>query len=320
MDTDKLIMSAIIVLTLGVFAFIGITSFKTVKPTLTPTKETLLRNNPHYKGVDLQTSNLMLVEFSDYQCPACKSLAPYVDSLVNDYKDRLTFVYKHFPLKSIHPLATDAAKASEAAAIQGKFWEYHDELFIESPALTAENLLEYAKRIGLDEQRFLSDFRSEAVSKRVEDDASLADSLNLQGTPTIFIIEGDKVEKYDPRGEDLRVMIEKKLGVQPKNPEQSNMDQSGTEQSQSQPEQQVALAAQLDLLNVQKEGVSPSDIKILSSEQTQWSDSSLGCGETGKSYAQVIVPGYRIVLEAKDKKFEYHTNADGSQVILCGQK
>lgn len=200
---------------------------------------------------------------------------------------------------------------------KGRFWEYHDELFLESPALSAENLLDYAKRIGLDEQKFLADFKSEAVSKRVENDSSLADSLNLQGTPTIFIIEGDKVEKYDPRGEDLRVMVEKKLGVQPKNAQPSAQEQTSAEQTQSSPEQQVALATQLDLLNVQKEGVAPSDIKIVSSEPIQWPDSSLGCGEAGKTYAQMIVPGYKVLLEAKGKQFEYHTNSDGSNIVLC---
>ncbi len=330
MDTDKLIMIAIVLLTLGVFGFIAVTSFKTVKPTVTPTKEVLLQNNPNYKGLNPNDSPLTIVEFSDFQCPACKNFEPYIDAIYNDYKDRMSFVFKHFPLKNIHPLATDAAKAAEAAALQGKFWEYHSTLFIESPNLKAENLIKYAENLGLDVDKFKADLNSDVITKKVEDDFALADQLGLQGTPTIFIIEGDKVEKYNPQGEDLRVIIERRLGVEPKAevaPEgvesaEGDAGDSQTDSSQSQqtgPEQSAVMAAQLNLLNVQDKGVTPSEIKVVNVEKGEWSDGSLGCPEEGKTYTQAVVPGYKITLEAKGEQFEYHTNEDGAQIALCGK-
>lgn len=93
--------------------------------------------DPKPKTVSVGTSSVRgktgasvtVIEFSDFQCPFCTRVSPTVKKVLSDYGDKITFVYKHFPLVSIHPRAHIAAQAAECAKDQGKFWEFHDQLF-----------------------------------------------------------------------------------------------------------------------------------------------------------------------------------------------
>lgn len=141
----------------------------------------------------LGKGRVLLVEFSDFQCPYCgRALAP-LKQFMEDYQDRVILTFKHFPLTSIHPQAVPAAQAAWAAQQQGKFWEYHDELFANQSRLADGLYGELAKKLGLDLNRFERDRNSEAAKKAVTADAELAESLGLEGTPT-FLMAGEPVQ------------------------------------------------------------------------------------------------------------------------------
>lgn len=130
---------------------------------------------------------ITITEFSDYQCPFCSRVEPMIAEALKEYPTQARFVYKHFPLTSIHPNALGAAQAAAAAQKQGKFWEMHDLLFQNQRALQPEKLKEFAQQIGLDVPQFEKDMNSDAVKKEVEADMQEARRLGVRGTPTIFV-------------------------------------------------------------------------------------------------------------------------------------
>jgi protein-disulfide isomerase len=142
-----------------------------------------------------EQAKVTVVEFSDFQCPACKATEPMVSQLKNSYGDSVKFVYRHFPLDSIHPNARLAAQASEVAGLQGKFWEYHDLLFAKqeewSDIADKEQLInkfaEYAAQLQIDKASFLEKIESQEVVETVTKDSSLATELNVNSTPTFYV-------------------------------------------------------------------------------------------------------------------------------------
>lgn len=131
----------------------------------------------------------VLVEFSDFQCPYCQAAAGTVSQFVDKYKDRVTLVYKHLPLTSIHDQALPAAKAAWAAQQQGKFWQYHDALFAQQKQLNEAIYPEIAKTLGLDVAKFNRDRASQAAEIAIEKDLQLAEQLGISGTP-FFAMNG----------------------------------------------------------------------------------------------------------------------------------
>lgn len=132
-----------------------------------------------------------LVEFGDFQCPPCANLAEPINQLERDYRSRLRVVFHHFPLAN-HEHAREAALASEAAGLQGRFWEMHDLLYREQPvwsnAPDVRPLFSgYAGRLGLDIDRFKKDMESDKAKARVGFDEEQAVTLDVRSTPTIFI-------------------------------------------------------------------------------------------------------------------------------------
>lgn len=131
-------------------------------------------------------AKVTIVEFSDFQCPYCGRVTPTLEQLLEEYPDEVRVVYKHLPL-SFHPHALPAAKASVAAGRQGKFWEMHDRLFENQRQLSEEKYVEIAREIGLDVERFLEDYKSEAVAAEVAQDMNEARRLGVTGTPGFFV-------------------------------------------------------------------------------------------------------------------------------------
>src|SRR5205823_13819114 len=132
-----------------------------------------------------------LVEFGDFQCPPCANLSEPINQLERDYHSRLRVAFRHFPLGN-HPHAREAALASEAAGLQGRFWEMHDLLYREqsvwSKAPDVRVLFSaYAGMLGLNIDRFKKDMESEQAKARVKSDEQQALALGLATTPTIFI-------------------------------------------------------------------------------------------------------------------------------------
>ncbi|MCC6645120.1 MAG: thioredoxin domain-containing protein [Polyangiaceae bacterium] len=127
-----------------------------------------------------------IVEWADFECPACKAVAPKLDEAVARWNGKIKVYYKNYPL-SIHRLAEPAARAGYAAMQQGKFWEMHHVLFDKQPALEVPDLEKYAKDLGLDLVKWKADMGSEAAAARVTRDKKQGDAVGLDHTPTIFI-------------------------------------------------------------------------------------------------------------------------------------
>lgn len=138
-----------------------------------------------------------IVEFSDFQCPACGAAAPTIVQLLSRYPADLRLVYKHFPLTMIHPNARPAAIAAECAREQGRFWEMHDRLFANQRALTSDDLKAYASAIGLDIAKWESCLSNPGPAARVDADEALGEKLGVRATPT-FVINGKPLEGAAP--------------------------------------------------------------------------------------------------------------------------
>lgn len=137
-------------------------------------------------------ASAFLVEFSDFQCPACKAFQPAVDIVLDKYKDKLLFAYRHFPLDQ-HPFSKESALTAEAAGEQGKFWEMGKLLF-ENQEKFADNLWkELAKQLGLDEKKFDEAFSSKTLTDKIDRDRAYGDQISVNATPTFFL-NGKKLE------------------------------------------------------------------------------------------------------------------------------
>lgn len=153
----------------------------------------LLQGASKIKGPE--NAEITIVEFSDFQCPACQSAQVLVDQVVKTYPDKVRVVYRHFPLDSIHPNARLASQASEVALTQGKFWEFHDKLFaaqnewekIGSKDDLKAKFAEYAAELEIDKQMFLEKIESQEAAQAVQTDTELGNSLSIQATPTFFV-------------------------------------------------------------------------------------------------------------------------------------
>lgn len=141
-----------------------------------------------------------LVEWSDFQCPFCGRFFTQTKGLIEEnYIDtgKVKLVYKHFPLDSIHPLATPAALASECAAEQDKFWEYHDKIFENQASLSAANLKVWAGDLGLDQDQFDGCLDSRKYIDRVTADLREGSAAGVRGTPG-FILNGQLISGAQP--------------------------------------------------------------------------------------------------------------------------
>jgi protein-disulfide isomerase len=127
-----------------------------------------------------------MIEFSDFECPYCRTLARNLAEVSRRYGDQVRLVFRHFPIESIHKHAMGAAKASVCAGDQGKFWEMHDLLF-EGGGLAEADLLERAARVGLQKEPFQACVASQAAADRVKADVTAAAALGLSSTPTLFV-------------------------------------------------------------------------------------------------------------------------------------
>jgi protein-disulfide isomerase len=128
-----------------------------------------------------------LVEYGDYECPFCGQAYYVVKDLERRAGNLMRFVFRNFPLTTIHPHAERAAEAAEAAGAQGRFWEMHDCLYENQQALEDEDLMRYAGMVGLDIPRFLSEMREGRYLNRIREDFLSGVRSGVNGTPTFFI-------------------------------------------------------------------------------------------------------------------------------------
>ena len=147
---------------------------------------------------------LAVIEYSEFQCPYCGRAEPAVRELLANIDVR--FVWRHLPLSDVHPQASLAAEAAEAAGAQDAFWPMHDLLLSHQDHLRAPELSRYASELGLDVARFERDLRTRAFRTRVEDDVLSADLSGVSGTPTFFINGQRHYGAYD--FETLRAAVQ----------------------------------------------------------------------------------------------------------------
>ena len=147
-----------------------------------------------------------IVEFSEFQCPFCSRVLPTLDSVKKKYGDDVRIIFKHNPLP-FHKDAPLAAQASLAADKQGKFWPYHDVLFKNMKALKRDNLMAYAKQVGLNIDQFKADLDSPALAAQVKADQAVARQFGAGGTPNFFI-NGRKLVGAQPLASFTKVIDE----------------------------------------------------------------------------------------------------------------
>jgi len=138
-----------------------------------------------FKGSE--KARVTIVKFEDFHCPFCKQAQPTFNELLSRYNGQVRLVHKDLPLESLHPRARQAAEAARCAHEQGKFWEYHDKLYANSPKASADDLKSYAKEVGLNVDSFDRCFASGKYKEVVQQDLNEGAQLGLTGTPTIFI-------------------------------------------------------------------------------------------------------------------------------------
>lgn len=163
-----------------------------------------------------------LIEYGDFQCPTCGAYYPVIKELEASHGEQVSFVFRHFPLITIHPNAFSASRAAEASGRQGKFFEMHDKLYETQQAWgqatsNQQSLFEgYAESLGLNMDQFKKDYASQEVADRINRDVSSAKQFDATGTPT-FVLNGQKIQNPKDAAEFKKVLDDaiKKAGGTP---------------------------------------------------------------------------------------------------------
>jgi protein-disulfide isomerase len=152
--------------------------------------KTLIRSDSHIKGP--KNAKVTVVEFGDFQCPACGSAYPVVTQILGNYKDKVQFIFRNYPLP-VHKNAKVAAEASEAAGAQGKFFEMYTKLYDNQKAWSESNnaldeyFVKYATDIKLDVNKFTSDVKASKYANKIQKDIDDGNAVGVSATPTFYI-------------------------------------------------------------------------------------------------------------------------------------
>lgn len=204
------ILVAVVGAMVGLFILTGSGEGTVEKPPADAGK--LVRDNSHKTG----TGSVTVVEFGDFQCPSCAIAQPTVQRIKQEYGDKITFVFRNFPLP-MHQNAETAAKAAEAAAAQGKYWEMNDKLFaslqewgeLSDPK---DTFTKYATELGVsDIDRFKRELGDDTYTQRIKDDKADGEAVGVQGTPTFFV-NGQQAQNF--QYETLKELIDQQLNQQ----------------------------------------------------------------------------------------------------------
>ena len=157
----------------------------------TPPADSKLLVRPNSNKDIVPAAKVTIVEFGDFQCPACGASYPVVTQILNDYKGKVNFVFRNYPLP-MHPNAMIAAEAAEAAGAQGKYFDMYNALYSnQSEWSDSKNpidiYMKYAKTIGLDAEKFKKDVESKKFEAKIKKDIADGDAVAVQATPTFFI-------------------------------------------------------------------------------------------------------------------------------------
>lgn len=185
----KILVGILIVVVGGMIALFAFSN-KAASPASGPKADAgkLVKSDSHKIG----TGPVTVVEFGDYQCPACGQAYPITKQLLSEENGKMTLVFRNFPLTQVHKNALTSAYAAEAAAKQNKFWQMHDKLYETqsewSESSTAPDIFaKYASGLGLNVDQFKQDEASDAVKATVKADMDDGTALSIQGTPTFYV-------------------------------------------------------------------------------------------------------------------------------------
>lgn len=184
---------------LGIIAFVGILVWLASSPPATSNITVTPVSSDKDIAVGSKSAKATLIEYADFQCPACKAADPMINILKNDYKDDLLYVYRFFPLTSIHKNALVSARAGYAAHLQDKFWEMKTLLYENqdnwkdlSNDKAIDTFVGYAKEIGIDSDEFKTDLSSETSKQIVEEQQAEGLNAGVNSTPT-FVLNGKQI-------------------------------------------------------------------------------------------------------------------------------
>ncbi len=181
---------------LMILVVVSLAWFGSKPPTPTGPADPALLVRPDSQKIEAPGARVILVEFGDYQCPACAAAEPVIKQVLKDYQGRITFVFRNFPLPN-HEHAMISAEAAEVAGDQGKFWEMHDLLYerqdvwvkAKSPK---DEFIKYAGELGLNVSEFTSSLNASKYESRIRRDQNDGNSLSVNATPT-FYVNGKKL-------------------------------------------------------------------------------------------------------------------------------
>ncbi len=192
---SKQFIAIVVVIIGGLFALLAFTNKD--KPGDANSSTSTGQTTSHVTGkVD---SKVTLLEYGDFQCPACKAYFPIVQQLKKDYGDKVAFQFRHFPLTQIHQNAFIGSRAAEAASKQGKFFEMHDALYDQQDSWASASdptsiFVTFATQLGLNVDQFKTDMTSTETTDLINADRKAAQDLGSTSTPT-FVINGKKLDK-----------------------------------------------------------------------------------------------------------------------------
>lgn len=210
---SKQFIAILVVIIGGLFALLTFTNKD--KPADQSGNNSTAQPTSHITGkVD---SKVTLIEYVDFQCPACKAYFPIVQQLKADYGDKIAFQFRHFPLTQIHTNAFISSRAAEAAAKQGKFFEMYDALYEQQDSWSSVSdptpiFVNFATQLGLNIDQFKTDMVSSSTTDLINADRKVAQDLGATGTPT-FVLNGKRLEKSPTSIEEFKTLLDEALAA-----------------------------------------------------------------------------------------------------------
>lgn len=210
---NKQFFAIIIVVIVGMVGIFALTGGNNGGNTENGDDNTEAQPTNHVVGPE--DAKVTLIEYGDFQCPACKSYVPLVDEIKKTYSDRIKFQFRHYPLVQIHPHAFIASRAAEAAGNQGKFYEMHDLLYENQESWSASSnptptFEAFARQLELDIEKFKADMNSAAIAAAINADVKEAQAAGANSTPT-FVLNGSKIDNNPQNLDEFKKLIDEEL-------------------------------------------------------------------------------------------------------------
>lgn len=205
---NKQFLVVIVVIVVGLFGVLTLTRNKDSSGQTGDSTATQATNHTVGKG----EKNVTVLEYGDFECPACSAYYPIIQEIEKEYGDKIKFQFRHYPLVQIHQNAFISSRVAEAAGIQGKFFEMHNILYEQQDSWAkatdpTSQFTAFAAQVGLNIDQFKTDLASEAVANSINADVKAGQGVGVNSTPT-FVINDKKVEQNPQTLEDFKKLID----------------------------------------------------------------------------------------------------------------